>query len=100
MINIIKFNINNYFTHPIYERYASSSFGCVFDIEKESFCVMKKDIYGYLYFNLIYESVVIKYNVNKFVWECFNGVKPKKSVIINSGNQYFILLRNLKILTV
>ena len=52
----------------------------------------------FLYFDLICDEVEIKCNLNKFVWECFNGVKPKNSVIINSGDQHSISLRNLKLL--
>ena len=88
----------NYVVHPIHKTYAASFKGYVFDIERKCQCVMKKDIYGFLYFDLICDEVEIKYNLNKFVWECFNGVKPKNSVIINSGDQHSISLINLKLL--
>ena len=73
--------------HPFHDIYSTDHYGNIFDITKR-LCIKKMDDYGYYFVNLNYGPQIYKYPIHQFVWECFNGIKPKNGVIehINGNN--------------
>ena len=76
-----------YNLHPIFYRYAASENGRVVDI-KGNLIEIKRGDDGYYFVNLEYGPQIHKYPIHQFVWECFNGIKPKNGVIEHiNGNK-------------
>ena len=96
---------NTYFKHPTYIRYASDHYGNVVDIKKEVF--IDKDELGYIHIEDYYrinkkhnsdKTRTVKYRSDKFVWECFNDIKPKNGVIEHvDGDKLNNKLSNLRL---
>ena len=86
-----------YNLHPIFYRYAASENGRIVDIKGNQIEIEHGDD-GYLYVNLKWGPQIHKYPIHQFVWECFNGIKPKNGVIKNiTGDNRRCCLNNLKI---
>ena len=67
---------NIYFTHPTYIRYASDHHGNVINIRESVY--LDKDESGFIYIGSKDSQKKIKYSLDKFVWESFNNIIPKK----------------------
>ena len=86
-----------YKRHLIFDTYAASKNGYIIDINKQ---VKIETQYhnGYLYVNLKWGPCEKIYEIQQFVWECFNGIIPKNGVIKNiTGNNKICCLYNLKL---
>ena len=83
--------------HPFYGIYSTDYYGNIFNINKK-LCIKKKDDYGYYFVDLIYGEGIDEYPIHQFVWECFNGIKPKNGVIEHSnGNKKDNCKHNLRL---
>ena len=66
--------------HPYYFRYAASDFGCVIDIERNVIKLQLGDD-NFCYVDLDWRGLILRYRVQHFVWECFNGIVPSNCVV-------------------
>ena len=83
--------------HPIFDTYAASKDGYIIDINKQ---VKIEAQYhnGYLYVILKCKPCEKIYELQQFVWECFNGITPTNGVIENvTGNNRKCCLYNLRL---
>lgn len=93
----IKFFNTIYNIHPIYDRHASSKNGQIIDIyEKVLIDVQYHNAYPC--FNLKWGPIEKIYDAQQFIWECFNGIKPRNGVIKNiTGDKRRYVPHNLKL---
>ena len=64
--------------HPIFYRYAASKCAKVVDI-KGNLIGIKRGDDGYCYVDLDWWGV--RFRLQHFVWECFNGIVPSNCVV-------------------
>ena len=84
---IIKFQNIDFYSHPIYNRYAASKEGQI--LGKKHEIILKQSLNkkcGYLYFKVFNENVGISYLVSRFVYECFKGKIPNDKVVDHIDN--------------
>ena len=87
---------NAYFTHPTYIRYASDKCGNVVDISKSVY--LYGDEFGFIHIESKDSQEKIKYSLDKFIWECFNGIITKNDVIKHvDGDKLNNKLSNLRL---
>ena len=78
----IKINKCVYSVHPIYDLYASDENGNVINIIKKVPNKGDKKYNGYMCCSIRkYGGEQKRYQVHRFVWECFNGIIPEGKVI-------------------
>ena len=84
--------------HPFHGVYSTDFYGNIYDINKK-ICIQKKDKNGCYFVNLIYgRGSTPKYYIHEFIWECYNGIKPKDGVIEHiNGNKKDNFPRNLRL---
>ena len=76
-----------YNLHPIHDLYASDDDGHIIDInEKKNIQVQKHEDYLYINVKSQGSEFAIPYSIQRFVWECFNSIVPKFSVIEHINN--------------
>ena len=76
-----------YNIHPIHDLYASDDDGHIIDVnEKKNIQVQKHEDYLYINVKSQGSEFAIPYSIQRFVWECFNGIVPKFSVIEHINN--------------
>ena len=97
---IIKFQNINFYTHPIYNRYAASKGGQILGKRHQILKQNVNEVSGYLYFKVFNENIGINYLVSRFVYECFNGkISKDKEVDHIDNNKTNNLIDNLQLLT-
>lgn len=101
---MIKIEIENcvYRIHPVYDLYAADKDGNVLNIIKMVPYKGNKDHNGYMLCNARKhgQNGRRRYQVHRFVWECFNGVVPKDKVIDHiNNNKEDNRLCNLQLMT-
>ena len=99
---VIKFQNNKFYTHPIYNRYAASKDGQIFG--KKHKIILKQNVNtgngGYLHFFAYNENGRRFYSVARFVYECFNGIiEDDKEVDHIDNNKNNNKTNNLQLLT-
>lgn len=78
-----------YRCHPIYKMYAASKFGIIMNIRKQipSYgTLQKRDNCLKINVRKYGDSNQKSITVQKFVWECFNGIVPDNMIIIHKNN--------------
>ena len=92
---VIEFQINEFFTHPIYNQYAASKEGQIFG--KKHKIILKQNVNkengGYLHFSAYNEKG------RRFVYECFNGIIEDDKEVDHIDNKYNNQTDNLQLLS-
>ena len=99
---VIKFQNNEFYTHPIYNRYAASKEGQIFG--KKQKIILKQNVNkgngGYLHFFVYNEKGRRFYSVARFAYECFNGIiEDDKEVDHIDNNKNNNKIDNLQLLS-
>ena len=98
----MKFQNNEFYIHPIYNRYAASKEGQIFG--KKHKIILKQNVNkgngGYLHFFAYNEKGRRFYSVARFVYECFNGIiEDDKEVDHIDNNKNNNKINNLQLLS-
>ena len=94
----IEFCGDVYKVHPYYCGYAASDFGCIIDIKGN---VLKKIVGddNFCYVDLDLRGLILRYGVQSFVWECFNGIISSNCVVRDCwGRSRVTRLNSLRLL--
>ena len=85
---IIKFQSQRFFSHPIYTNYFASKNGEVLSKKRKKILKLyeNKKRGGYLYFSLSVNNTQKTFRVSRFVFECFKGVIPEGKEVDHIDN--------------
>ena len=79
-------NINDFKIHHIYTKYGADKEGNIINLSKNKLVPIYDSGYGYKVFEIYFISKKPRYRVNRFFWECYNGIISDKLQIDHINN--------------